>query len=196
MYENKNVEERAQELEEVQYEETDSDNNPIWPLERVRRKRAVYLDFTKVKETFPELGSALLCKLAEMTDISPSRVLELVPEATPNQLVQFLRIAEAAIQVEENQGREEAPKAPRRAMTPGGRDPVSLLSQLKKLPTEALGATAVLESPTKQKSAFMDALKKLVPPKEGGIEVSAVQFSEKFQNRILNPGYCERVLEI
>ena len=187
MDENKNVEERSQEPEEeVEYEETDSDNHPIWPRERVRRKRAVYLDFTKVKETFPELGSALLCKLAEMTNISPSRVLELVPGATPDQLAQFLKMAEAAIQVEANQGREEAPKAPRRAMTPGGRDPVSLLSQLKKLPTEALGATAMLESPTKEKSAFMDALKKLVPPEEGGTEVSTVQFSEKFQNKILN----------
>ena len=187
MDENKNVEERSQEPEEeVEYEETDSDNHPIWPRVRVRRKRAVYLDFTKVKETFPELGSALLCKLAEMTNISPSRVLELVPGATPDQLAQFLKIAEAAMQVEENQGREEAPKTPRRAMTPGGRDPVSLLSQLKKLPTEALGATAMLESPTKEKSAFMDALKKLVPPEEGGTEDSTVQFSEKFQNKILN----------
>ena len=187
MDENKNVEERSQEPEEeIEYEETDSDDHPIWPLEHVKRKRAVYLDFTKVKETFPELGSAILCKLAEMTNISPSRVLEIVPGATPDQLAQFLKIAEAAMQVEENQGRREAPKAPSRAMTPGEQDPVSLLSLLKELATEALRATAMLESPTKEKSAFMDALKKLVPPEEGGTEASTVKFSEKFQNKILN----------
>ena len=71
-------------------------------------------------------------------------------------------------------------------MTPGGRDTVSLLGQLKKLPAKVPEVTSVLESPTQEKSAFMEALKKLVPPAEGGSEMSAVQFSEKFQNKILN----------
>ena len=71
-------------------------------------------------------------------------------------------------------------------MTPGERDTVSLLGQLKKLPAKVPEVTSVLESPTQEKSAFMEALKKLVPPAEGGSEMSAVQFSEKFQNKILN----------
>ena len=133
------------------------------------------------------MGSVLLCKLAEMSDISPSRVLELVPGASPDQLAQFLKIAEAAIQVEKGQGRQEAPKAPRRSMTPGERDTVSLLAQLEeKLPAKVPKPTSVLESPTQEKSTFMEALKKLVPPEEGGSEKSTVHFSEKFQNKILN----------
>ena len=72
-------------------------------------------------------------------------------------------------------------------MTPGERDTVSLLAQLEeKLPAKVPKPTSVLESPTQEKSAFMEALKKLVPPEEGGSEKSTVQFSEKFQNKILN----------
>ena len=71
-------------------------------------------------------------------------------------------------------------------MTPGERDTLSLLGQLKKLPAMVPKATSVLESPTQEKSAFMEALKKLVPPEEGGSEKSTVHFSEKFQNKILN----------
>ena len=121
------------------------------------------------------MGSDTLCKLAEMTDISPSRVLELVPGASPDQFAQFPKMAEAAIQVEKNQGRQQAPKVPRRSRTPDRRDTGSLLSQLKKLPAKVPEVTSVLESPTQEKSAFIDALKKLVPPEEGGSEMATVQ---------------------
>ena len=62
-----------------------------------------------------------------MIDISPSRVLALVAEVWPDKLARFLKIAEVAIQVEKNEGHQEAPKAPRRSMTPGGHDTISLL---------------------------------------------------------------------
>ena len=58
------------------------------------------------------MGSVLLCKLAEMSDISPSRVLELVPGASPDQLAQFLKIAEAAIQVKKARVAKKRPKLP------------------------------------------------------------------------------------
>ena len=149
------------------------------------------MDFSKVQETFPELGSDLLCKLAEMIDISPSRVLELVPGASPDQLAQFLKIAEAAIQVEENHGRQEASKAPRRSMTPGGQDTISLLGQLKQLPAKVPEVTSVLESPTREKSAFMDALKKLVPPEEGGVQAAFHRFGERRGMKALSPLVCK-----
>ena len=39
--------------------------------------------------------------------------------------------------------------------------------------------------PTDEKSSFMEELKKLVPPKDGGNKVTSVQFSEQFQEKIL-----------
>ena len=124
----------------------------------------MYLDFAKVRETFPNLGSGLLCKLAEMIDISPSKVLQLVPDASPDQLSRFLKIAEAAMEMEQSQGRHRSPKAPRRSTSPDEQDSISLLGQLKQLPAKISEGTPVLESPTQEKSEFMEALKKLVPP--------------------------------
>ena len=65
------------------------------------------------------MGSRLLCKLAEMVEISPSKVLELVPEAAPSQIAKFLSIAEAAIEPENNKVQRKVPKVPRRSVTPG-----------------------------------------------------------------------------
>ena len=143
------------------------------------------MDFTKVQETFPELGSRLLCKLAEIVEISPSKVLELVPEAAPSQIAKFLSIAEAAIEPENNKVQRKMPKVSRRSVTPGDQDAISLLGQLKQLPAKKPEKIPELASPTEERSEFMDALRKLVPPKDKGSESALEQFSE-YQKKILS----------
>ena len=71
-------------------------------------------------------------------------------------------------------------------MTPGEQDTISLLGQLKQLPAKVPEVTSVLENPTQKKSAFMEVLKRLVPPEDGGSELASILFSTEFQNKILN----------
>ena len=72
-------------------------------------------------------------------------------------------------------GRKKSSKAPRRSFTPEAHDDFSLLGQLKRLPVTVPEAAAELECPTKEKSAFMEALKKLsikkMEVKKNGITV-------------------------
>ena len=131
------------------------------------------------------MGSRLLCKLAEMVEISPSKVLELVPEAAPSQIAKFLSIAEAAIEPKNNKVQRKVPEVPRRSVTPGDQDAISLLGQLKQLPAEKPEKRPELASPTEERSEFMDALRKLVPPKDKGNESVEGQFSE-YQKKILS----------
>ena len=121
-----------------------------------------------------------------MVEISPSKVLELVPEATIAQITAFLAIGEAAIKVQEGSGRLESSKASKRRVLPDDRDTISLLGQLKQLPVSDPVGSAKLASPTEEKSEFMEALKKLVPPKDGGSKLKSLQFSEDFQIKILS----------
>ena len=97
-----------------------------------------------------------------MVEISPSKVLELVPEAAPSQIAKFLSIAEAAVEPENNKVQRKVPKVSRRSATPGDQDAISLLGQLKQLPAEKSDKRTELASPTEERSEFMDALKKLV----------------------------------
>ena len=120
-----------------------------------------------------------------MVEISPSKVLQLVPEATPNQIAKFLSIAEAAIKPEINNERQNVPKVPRRSVTPGDQDAISLLGQLEQLPAGKPDKIPELASPTEERSEFMDALRKLVPPKDKGSESALGQFSE-YQKKILS----------
>ena len=80
-------------------------------------------------------------------------------------------------------------------MTPGGHDTISQLGQLKQLPAKVPKVTSVLESPTREKSAFMDVLKKLVSPEERGSEMSATIFREISEKNPQSPVHCELVFE-
>ena len=66
----------------------------------------------------------MLCRLAEMVEISPSKVLELVPEATIAQITAFLAIGEAAIKVQEGIGRLESSKASKRRVLRFSKEPL------------------------------------------------------------------------
>ena len=52
------------------------------------------MNFAKVAETFPDVSTDIVCQLAEMKVIKPSSVVKLVPQATREQIVSFLQIAE------------------------------------------------------------------------------------------------------
>ena len=67
---------------------------PIWPPRRKKRRKRAYVNFAKVAEVFPDARTDVVCQLAEMEVIKPSNVVKLVPQATREQIVSFLQIAE------------------------------------------------------------------------------------------------------
>ena len=79
-----------------------------------KRRRSSYLDFTRVAKPFPNVDTRVLCQLAELVDVHPSKVLDLVPEASATQIGAFMRIAEESINKEMRGGRHKDPKSPRR----------------------------------------------------------------------------------
>ena len=112
--------------------------------------------------------------MSEMVEIAPSKVMEVVPDASTAQIGDFLQLAEKSIEKE-----KEECKSPWKADIEGdpkAQDKISLLGQVP-----APKDTPALSCPTDVKSSFMEELKKLVPPKDGGNKVTSVQFSEQFQ---------------
>ena len=63
---------------------------------------------------------------------------------------------------------------------------ISLLGSLKELRVENPENTPKLECPTDPKSEFMEHLKKLIPPDNGGSDEESVNFTKQFQEKILN----------
>ena len=63
---------------------------------------------------------------------------------------------------------------------------ISLLGSLKELRVENPEDTPKLECPTDPKSEFMEHLKKLIPPDNGGSDEESVNFTKQFQEKILN----------
>ena len=137
-------------------------------------------------DTFPEAETKVLCQLAEMTEISPSKVLEIVPGATAAQIAGFLRIAEAQIDEEKDRDRQVPPVDPSKGVASGYKDKIALLGQVENGPAADPKEGPALDCPTDEKSEFMKELKKLVPQKDGGSDLASVQFSEQFQKKILN----------
>ena len=163
---------------ELDYDTSESDSKPIWPVGRRKRRRLRYLNFSKVAGIFPEASAAVVCRLSEMVEIAPSKVMEVVPDASTAQIGDFLQLAEKSIEKE-----KEECKSPWKADIEGdpkAQDKISLLGQVP-----APKDTPALSCPTDVKSSFMEELKKLVPPKDGGNKVTSVQFSEQFQEKIL-----------
>ena len=186
----------------LQYSESSSDE-PImkrWQLKRKKRKRA-YLDFGEVTKVFPDVTTDVACQLADMSVIKPSNVLKQVPEATLAQIAAFLRIAE-----KDAESTTEV-AAPERSLTPKLGQGLSQLKQLKKMALAGMKKSRQLDSPTQEDSQFMERLKKLVPPMDGGNGSLSVDFSEKFQEKILsllgstnsskefNSEHCEKIFE-
>ena len=184
---NEKVDQEVIPVEEINADSTtiDSDGEVILPPRRKKRRRAVYLDFKKVFEIFPELDTDVLCKLSEMVVISPSKVLKLVPNTSPAQLAEFLSVAEDSVS-RRKIDRQEPPKVPKLAALENQGERISLLGDLKKLQVDTSVKAPKLACPTEEKSEFMDSLMKLIPPKDESNQCSSVQISEQFRSKILN----------
>ena len=135
---------------------------------------------------FPELDIRILGQLAELDDIRPSTVLDLVPGASRAQIGAFLQIAEDSKNEVKGGGRRKAHKAPRRDVFPEADKPISLFGDLKRSKKVKPENEADLSCPTDEKSKFMRDLGKLIPQENGGNEIPSVEFSEKFQEKIIN----------
>ena len=120
-----------------------------------------------------------------MEDIRPSTVLDLVPGASRAQMGAFLQIAENSKNKVMGGGRNKAHKVPRRDTVPEADEPISLFADLKKSNKLKPLEGADLEFPTRENSKFMRDLSKLIPQGNGGNVVPPVDFSEKFQEKIL-----------
>ena len=72
-------------------EMSDSPGSPILTRPR-KRKRHTYLQVSAVAEIFPDITPTVLCMLCENVLAVPSAVLQVVPNATVNQLSRFFKV--------------------------------------------------------------------------------------------------------
>ena len=129
---------------------------------------------------FPDLDNRTLCQLAELDDIRPSTVLDLVQQASRAQIGAFLQIAEDSNYKVKGGGRRKAHKAPRRDVCPVADKPISLFGDLKRSQKGKPGKKEDLSCPTDEQSKFMRDLGKLIPQENGGNDIPSIEFSEKF----------------
>ena len=120
-------------VDEPQAEEApDTDDEIIWPLPGVKRRRMAYIPLPGVLGIFPEVSPATLCELADLKTVSPSRVLAIVPTATVAQLCDFCKLAES-LQAPDN-AVDQPPHVPDPLPVQEKSGPVAdLLAELKKL---------------------------------------------------------------
>ena len=90
----------AEEDVELDYDTNESEGKPIWPAGRRKRRRLRYLNFSKFAGIFPEASTSVVCRLSEMVEMAPSKVMEIVQDATTAQIGDFLQMAEVSIEKE------------------------------------------------------------------------------------------------
>ena len=114
-------------------EVNDTDDEVIWPLQEVKRRRMTYLPLPGVLGIFPDLSPAKLCELADLKAVSPSKILAIVPTATVAQLCDFCKLAES-LQVPDDAVAAPPPHILNPLPVEEKADPVvDLLAELKKL---------------------------------------------------------------
>ena len=131
------------------------------------------MNFGKVFEIFPGASTEVLCQLAELRDLLPSKVKELGPEASALQIAAFMNLAEEARQQRKKEKRSSARSHERRARKL--LEPVSSVEQEKvekKSEAEGGQGSQWQKVPSDQKSEFMSRLKKLIRAEEGGARAS------------------------
>jgi len=155
---------------EVELQFTDSENFPIWPPKRKKRRKLAYINFEAVAKTFRGAEPWVLCQLAELTDVSPSNVLKIVPDATTEQIIKFLQIAESSLKEDEVRGTSEPPRASRRTTISVRHERSSPIEELKQVSTEPEIKVPWSDSPTDLWSEYMTDLdqENLVPPRDEG----------------------------
>ena len=125
-----------------------SSDEPIWgtsPKRRRKRKRS-YLNFAEVNKVFLEVSTKVACQLAEMTTVKPSKVFNLVPGATKEQIGAFLRIAE------EDGEKPTEVVAPKEVVNPKQEGGTLQLEVLRKMALEGIRKSRTLDSPTQEES--------------------------------------------
>ena len=127
----------------------------------------------------------MLCKLSELAEIRPSKVLQMVPGASAAQIGAFLELAEEKIRRQEMVQSKSAEVLEKDAI-PDEQDAISLLGSLKELRAGDPESTPKLSCPTDEKSEFMQHLKKIIPPDDGGNDGESINFTKQFQVKILN----------
>ena len=75
-------------------EASDTDDQMIWPVSGVKRRRKAYIQLPGMLWIFPDVTPATFCELADMKTVSPSRVLAIIPMATVAQLCDFCKLTE------------------------------------------------------------------------------------------------------
>ena len=122
-----------------------------------------------------------------MPEVLPSKVLEIVPNASKAQLGDFLELAAASARKEKKRRRRSA-RNPSRSKTPSWLDAISLSGQ------SPVHEAKELESPTEVDSKLMKELKKLIPPKHGGSSLPKIELSSVFQSRMWDALEASRLL--
>ena len=79
----------------VEYESSSSSDEPILVPRNLKRKRKRYLDISDLRVVFPDATPVTLCRLSEAWDGAPSRILEIVPSITSQQLEDYGILAKA-----------------------------------------------------------------------------------------------------
>ena len=164
-----------------------SSNQLIWPRRRGRkRKRTSSLNFGKIYEIFPGMDTSVLCQLSELEERLPSKVRELVPEASAVQIAAFMNLVEEARQQRKKERREASRALGRVRVRPEALEPVSSVEPRTEVLADGRQVTPKPELPSDQKSEFVSKLKKLLRAEEGGNGKESVKFSNKFEDTILN----------
>ena len=168
---------------------TDSEENrPILSLEALgrqkKRSRKTCLNFGKVFEIFPGKDTKVLCQLAELSELLPSRVRALVPEASAVQITAFMNLVEDTRR-QRKRRRRGASGSYEGRVRPRSREPVSPVESDKERVAGSNQVTPEPENLPDEKSEFMGRLKKLIHAEEGNRRDSG-KFSDKFETTILN----------
>ena len=133
------------------------------------------MDFGKIFEIFPGLDTMVLCQLSELRQRLPSKVRELVPEASAVQIAAFMNLVEDDRQQRKKE-RRGASRSLERQPRPESLEPVSPLEADKELAAGGRQATPMPKLPSDQKSEFMRKLKKLIHAEEKGNVENSVKF--------------------
>ena len=116
------------------------------------------MNFGKIFEIFPGMDTEVLCKLSELSERLPSKVRELVPEASPVQIAAFMNLAEDARQ-QRMKERRRASVPHKRRVRPEWQQPVSPIVGDEELAADGKQVAKEPHLISDQKTEFMSRLK-------------------------------------
>lgn len=136
-----------------------------------KRRGGNYLNFKKVSSIFPKANLAVLCKLCEMRDLSPTKVFSMVPSASVEQMCRFLQLSEES-SVTASSASGENRKSDRLV---GSQESTSMLAKLRR---------RNLDSATKEfTSDLVKSCTNNPPLKYGDCGPNSSEFFNEFQSK-------------